>query len=173
MEILERGIGTIVLGFLYWLTYELWLPTLSFAYIDGTAFFIIGVIMIIIIIQIWIRDDLEEILIAGAITSFIGAAAICLILFVGAVIIGGGLINSGKMYRQIGEIDYKSFKEDIVEIETSQIPIVDIDLADKLADKKLGEELALGSQVEVGQFTNKQQVNGKLIYVAPLNHRSF
>ena len=44
---------------------------------------------------------------------------------------------------------------------------------DKLADKKLGEELALGSQVEVGQFTNKQQVNGKLIYVAPLNHRSF
>ena len=173
MEILERGIGTIVLGFLYWLTYELWLPTLSFAYIDGTAFFIIGVIMIIIIIQIWIRDDLEEILIAGAITSFIGAAAICLILFVGAVIIGGGLINSGKMYRQIGEIDYKSFKEDIDEIDTSQIPIVDIDLADKLADKKLGEELALGSQVEVGQFTNKQQVNGKLIYVAPLNHRSF
>lgn len=40
-------------------------------------------------------------------------------------------------------------------------------MADKLADKKLGEELALGSQVEVGQFTNKQQVNGKLIYVAP------
>ena len=53
MEILERGIGTIVLGFLYWLTYELWLQTLSFDYIDGTIFFIIGIIMIVIIIKIW------------------------------------------------------------------------------------------------------------------------
>ena len=146
MKILEKGAGTIVLGFLYWLIYELWLPTLSFAYIDGTIFFGIGIIMIVIIFLIWIKEDLEEILEAGFIAIVIGIVAVAIILSIGAAIIGGGLINSGEMYRQIGEIDYKSFKEDIVEIDTSQIPIVDIDLADKLADKKLGEELALGSQ---------------------------
>ena len=51
--------------------------------------------------------------------------------------------------------------------------MVDIALAEKLADKKLGEDIALGSQMKVGKFTNKQQVNGKLIYVAPLEYRGF
>lgn len=88
-------------------------------------------------------------------------------------IAGSALFNSDSMYNQIGTIDKKSFKDDVVEIDTSQIPIVDIQLADKLADKKLGDEIALGSKVEVGEFTNKQQVDGKLVYVAPLDHRSF
>lgn len=43
----------------------------------------------------------------------------------------------------------------------------------KLADKKLGEDIGLGSQMEVGKFTNKQSVNGKLVYVAPLEHTGF
>lgn len=85
---------------------------------------------------------------------------------------GSRFFNSSSMHNQIGKIEKKDFVQDIVEIDNSQIPIVDIKLAAKLADKKMGGEAAMGSQMEVGQFTNKQQVNGKLIYVAPLEHRS-
>lgn len=77
------------------------------------------------------------------------------------------------MYNQIGKFEDKDFTKDVVKIDNSQIPVVDINLATKLADKKMGEDVGMGSQMEVGEFTNKQQVNGKLIYAAPLEHRSF
>ena len=47
------------------------------------------------------------------------------------------------MYNQIGEIEEKSFTDDLVEIDVSQIPIVDVALAERLGDKKLGEEFSL------------------------------
>lgn len=92
---------------------------------------------------------------------------------IGVAIAGSPFRDSVTYYNQIGKIVEKDFRTDVVEIDTSQIPVVDLELAAKLADKKLGEDLALGSQMQVGKFTNKQQVNGKLVYVAPLEHAGF
>lgn len=78
-----------------------------------------------------------------------------------------------KAYReQLNEPQVKAFDTDIQPIDTSQIPIVDQALAAKLADKKLGEKPALGSQVRLGEPTI-QQVNGKLVWVVPLHHSGF
>ncbi len=57
-------------------------------------------------------------------------------------------------------------------MDTSQIPIVDEDLALKLANKKLGERPSLGSQVYLRDATI-QMVDGKLVWVAPLYHSGF
>ncbi len=78
-----------------------------------------------------------------------------------------------KAYReQLNEPQVKTFDTDVQSIDTSQIPIVDQALASKLADKKLGEKPALGSQVRLGEPTI-QQVNGKLVWVVPLHHSGF
>lgn len=172
MKVIGRVIGTIVAAFLYWLVYYITLPTLSLAYLDGFIYIGIGIIIIIALIVWWLllSKEFKKSLYAIPITVIA-----LFIILVGGAIAGSALFNSDSMYNQIGSIDKEklSFKDDVVEIDTSQIPIVDIQLADKLADKKLGDEMALGSKVEVGEFTNKQQVNGKLVYVAPLDHRSF
>lgn len=169
MKILKTFL-TLILLFFYWLLYYLWQPTLSLAYFDGFFFIVIGVIVLAILISLWIcGDDLYDypIMIPGIVIAVITIIMIC------GGIGSSALLNSESMYNQIGEIKEKSFTKDLVEIDNSQIPVVDIKLATKLADKKMGEDVGLGSQMEVGEFTNKQQVNGKLVYIAPLEHRSF
>lgn len=163
-----KGIVTLVVAFLFWLLYQLWLPTLSLAYVDGFIFFGMALIALVAIVTWWFSDEDDyKIKIPGlAAAGFMG-----FLIFCGAI--GSALFNSTAMHTQIGEIEEKSFKNDVLELDTSQIPVVDLELAAKVADKKLGEDLALGSQMEVGKFTNKQQVNGKLVYVAPLEHRDF
>ena len=51
----------------------------------------------------------------------------------------------------------------------AQIPIVDENLALQLAQKKLGERPALGSQVALYSATI-QMVDGELVWVVPLYH---
>ena len=94
------------------------------------------------------------------------------------VLIGVGLVFSSvlfqwKAYRdQLGEPEVKKFTSEVQAIDVSQIPIVDEDLALKLAEKKLGERPALGSQVVVYDATI-QMVNDELVWVVPLYHSGF
>ena len=89
------------------------------------------------------------------------------------VLIGVGLVFSSvlfqwKAYRdQLGEPEVKKFTSEVQAIDVSQIPIVDEDLALKLAEKKLGERPALGSQVVVYDATIE------LVWVVPLYHSGF
>lgn len=100
------------------------------------------------------------------------------IIVIGAIIVvanivglAGGtmLFQANNAYQQLGEVEKSSFTDSIVPIDNTQIPTVDEDLALKQAEKKLGEEPGLGSIVDVGDFT-LQQVDGKLTFVAPLEH---
>ncbi len=74
-------------------------------------------------------------------------------------------------YRNLlGEVKESSFTADIEPINLAQIRIVDEETARKLAEKKIGEVPALGSQVQMGQLA-LQKIKGKLYYIAPLEHR--
>ena len=56
-------------------------------------------------------------------------------------------------YRNLlGEVKESSFTGDIEPINLSQIRIVDEETAKKLADKKIGEVPALGSEIQVGEM---------------------
>lgn len=161
-----KSILTLLIVMFYGVVYYIILPPLNINNWSTFFFASLGVALLILIILIWKRY--EEIAMLSLI-GILGYGVIVVIL----LFIGSPVFNSAKMYNQLGNVETKDFKTDVVEVDASQIPVVDIKLADKLADKKLGEDLALGSQVEIGEFTNKQQVNGKLLYVAPLEHRSF
>lgn len=79
-------------------------------------------------------------------------------------------VNSYK--NQMPEPEVRAFSSDVQPIDISQLPVVDSELASLLADKKLGEKPALGSQVTLGDPTI-QKVNGKLVWAVPLLHSGF
>lgn len=84
-------------------------------------------------------------------------------------LLGIPILHTDAYKEQIGEIEVKEFTSEIQAMDTNQLLVVDIELATKLADKKLGEKPALGSQVKLGEPTI-QNVNGKLEWVVPLEH---
>lgn len=160
-----KTLVSVFVAFILWVVYQLWLPTLSPAYFDGFLFIAICAIIGAALLGWWISgEDKYNYKIPAVIFVII------LVALLGGLIVGSPIVNNSTMYKQIGDVENRSFTEDIVEIDNSQIPTVDVKLAAKLADKKMGEEIGLGSQMEVGKFTNKQNVNGKLVYVAPLEH---
>lgn len=78
-----------------------------------------------------------------------------------------------KAYRdQLGDPEIKKFDNEVQAIDVAQIPIVDENLALQLAQKKLGERPALGSQVALYSATI-QMVDGELVWVVPLYHSGF
>ena len=92
---------------------------------------------------------------------------------VAVVFIGSSVLFQFGAYRdQLTEPQDRTFSSDVQIVDVESVPIVDEDLAEKLADKKLGEKTSLGSQVETGEPVI-QQVGGKLMWVVPLEHSGF
>ncbi len=78
-----------------------------------------------------------------------------------------------KAYRdQFGESVLTEFSDDVQLVDITQVPIVDKELAKTLADRKLGEDPGLGSQVYVGEPVI-QQIKGELVWAVPLHHSGF
>jgi len=91
----------------------------------------------------------------------------------GAVTIGSSVIFNVSAFRdQMPDYRIGDFSSEVQVVDASQIPIVDNDLAYKIAEKKLGEKPSLGSQVVLGEPTI-QTVNDKLVWVVPLQHSGF
>ena len=94
-------------------------------------------------------------------------------VIIAVVLIVCSVFFQWKAYRdQLGEPQIKTFDSEVQTIDISQIPIVDEPLALQLAQKKLGERPALGSQVEL-QTATIQMVDGELVWVVPLYHSGF
>ena len=88
------------------------------------------------------------------------------------MIISTPIVSAGTYKDQLGTPEKRTFSSDIQVVDTNKLPIVDANLAAKLANKKLGEKPSLGSQVHLGEPT-LQQVNGELTWVLPLHHSGF
>ena len=99
------------------------------------------------------------------------AAAPWVILIV-VSIFSSVLFHTDSYKNQMPEPENRVFSSDVQAIDIDQLPVVDSSLAALLADKKLGEKPALGSQVTLGEPTI-QKVNDKLVWVVPLLHSGF
>lgn len=82
------------------------------------------------------------------------------------------LFHTDRYRDQMPEPENRVFSSDVQAIDIDRLPVVDSSLATLLADKKLGEKPALGSQVTLGDPTI-QKVNDKLVWVVPLLHSGF
>lgn len=159
------------LGF-FFLQKWLLLPAASLSYDISFLFYGISLVFFIANISLYLKEinDLEDLGKPLAIL-LLGILFVLVIWFIGGII-GSSVFNSTTKYEQLGTITEKNYTDEIAPIDLTQIPYVDTELARKLGDKKLGEDPTLGSQVTLGDFT-MQQVNGKLVLVAPLVHTGF
>lgn len=103
-------------------------------------------------------------LIGFCIVLIIGFIGFCCSLPVGS--------NDDTYYQQLGEVETKNYVDEITPIDLSQVPYVDEEYAKILGEKTLGQQPDLGSRVDIGDFA-MQEVNGKLVLVAPLEHKNF
>lgn len=86
-------------------------------------------------------------------------------------IITSPLFMSGRYREMISVVDNHEFTEDVEDYTTMQIPVVDKTLAEKLGDKKLGED-NLGSQFGVGEYYMICH-NNNLYWIAPIEFNGF
>lgn len=98
--------------------------------------------------------------------------AVCWGVFVLVCLASTVIVNYGAYRDQFGTPEKAAFTDSVQPIAQDQLPIVDKALAIELADKKLGENPGLGSQVTLGTPVI-QQVRGKLVWAVPLQHSGF
>lgn len=98
--------------------------------------------------------------------------AVIWIVYFAVSILSAPLFNSRAYRDQLGQPEIAEFNDTIQPLAVSQLPIIDKELARTLADKKVGENPGLGSQVVLGEPVI-QTVNEKLVWAVPLQHSGF
>ena len=148
----------------------LFLPTLSLTATTGIywyAFFYFGFIALIC-------ADYE----GGGVGAIAGVAiSIDVIIFVGVIMIGyfvssSEWVNSNQYQKLIGNIQETEFTANVQPIASSQMLIVDKEVAERIGEKELGSDPGLGSRADLGKFT-LQVVAGQLYWIAPLVHSGY
>lgn len=104
--------------------------------------------------------------------SFIISINILFVIVIVSFFTTNSMFYSDDYRKLIGEIQNENFENPRLEISLDQIRIVDEKNAAMLGDKKIGEQLGLGSQYSIGDY-NIQTINNGLYWVAPLEYKSF
>lgn len=100
------------------------------------------------------------------------AVVVLWVAFVLVSLASSPIVNFWRYRDQLGQPEQAEFTDSVQPLALDQLPIVDKQLALALADKKVGENPGLGSQITLGEPVI-QQVAGKLVWVVPLEHSGF
>lgn len=170
MENSSRIIWSTIISILFvaFLNY-LCLPTLAWGFSGwmGIVFFV-GIIYLLFSIG----DDWNPCATIGTIIcSLILFFWIVVGFFTNSAIIGS---NAEKYQKLLGTVHEITNNRDLTATDINKIIFIDEEVAAKYGDKQIStaENLALGSQVTIGHYT-QQIVAGKVYYVAPLLHGGF
>lgn len=83
------------------------------------------------------------------------------------------MLGNADNYRElIGEVKTEEFSKSNLKVSLEHIRIIYERNAKRLGEKKLGEDLGLGSRVTIGIY-NIQKVKDELFWVAPLQYKGF
>lgn len=94
------------------------------------------------------------------------------IVVLGAIVVNSEILRSSDYRALIGEVKQVKYSEEALPpIDIKNAPLVSYHMANQVAQKKLAEIPALGSQVVLGHFV-KQKINGKLYWVSFLEQAS-
>ena len=105
--------------------------------------------------------------------AYLALVGLCLLVLAFYGIFGTTVMVHTEAYRDLlGKVEEGKFSADMEPISLSEIRIVDEESAQKIGDKLLGSDPALGSRVTYGDYT-LQRVKDHLYWVAPLLHSGF
>lgn len=103
----------------------------------------------------------------GAITV-IGILMLTVVPFVSS----SAFFHAASYRNLIGQVEKSTFSTDTSPLDPTQVRVVDQGVAMRLGEKRLGENAALGSIVDLGE-PRIQKFQDELYWVVPLNHSGF
>lgn len=151
------------------------LPVISYGF---TGFPIVLILLLIVGMVLYTKLKMTPnnklVIVAGPNRIFFIALLLLLIyVFLFPMITSLPMFRSEAYRNVLGNVkNGEKISNHIAPISLDKIRVVDEDLAMLLGEKIIGSQPALGSQVEIGEFTI-QKVNDDLYWVAPLLHTGF
>lgn len=163
---LGRGvIGAVIVGAMGGLLGYTLLPTLNYGYTSGLV--VAGLCALASIGLLFTRRD------DAAQRILIGIAVTAVAVLFGVTVHTVSLFHASTYQRALNIQDTTTNTPDLEVLDPSRVRIVTTQaLAQRMAESVLGENGALGSQVQVGEMT-LQVVNNEWVWVGALNHSSF
>jgi hypothetical protein len=173
---MKNSISIVFFLFIAFLLFYVGMPTINYGF-SGLPFvlLILSILGVILSTGLKMSADKKQVQVAKKPNRFL---FIIIAVLLGYMIVTP-LLTSLPLFRAsayqtlIGKVtNGEKISNHIAPISIDEIRVVDEDLAHLLGEKVLGSQPALGSQVELGEFSI-QKVNNDLYWVAPLLHSGF
>ena len=174
--VMKNSVSIVFFLFVAFLLFYVGMPTINYGF-TGLPFVLLVLSFLGVILSTGLKmsADKKQVQVAKKPKRFL---FIIIAVLLGYMIITP-LLTSLPLFRAsayqtlIGKVENgKKISNHIAPISIDEIRVVDEDLAHLLGEKILGSQPALGSQVELGEFSI-QKVNNDLYWVAPLLHSGF
>lgn len=146
------------MGIIYYIS----LPVFAWRFFSTFFFLLIAFLPFIFVFS---NDNKKFMFGAVEVVFFIGLIAI-------SFLTTAPMFHSTNYRNLIGQVQTQEYKTSLPPIDIKNAPLVSQHMADQVAQKKLSDIPALGSQFHIGTLT-KQNVNGKLYWVAFLEYQGF
>ena len=139
----------------------------SLAVVYGLAYLIMGLKMPRVVEVKVDKGFFKKI--PGTMKVVLGIVAACILISIVGNVVGWKIFNAAR-YRNLLSVEPGNFSEDVSAITYDQIPRLDLDSAQKLGDRKMGELSDMVSQFSV--MDNYTQINykGRPVRVTPLEY---
>ncbi|MGK4566983.1 hypothetical protein [Flavobacterium sp. 3HN19-14] len=162
--------------FVAFLFFYFGMPVLNYGFLQLPVMLLLLVILIMFLrTRFSVAPEFKKVTLVSVPPRFFYIIAIALVLYMTVLpLVTSATMLHAEAYRSmIGEVkNGTDLSHHIAPISIDEIRVVDEPLAHLLGEKILGSQTALGSQVELGDFTI-QKVNNELFWVAPLLHTGF
>lgn len=172
---MRNFISALLLILVAFILFYIKLPVISYGF---TGFPIVLILLLIVGMVLYTKLKMTPnnklVIVAGPNRIFFIALLLLLIyVFLFPMITSLPMFRSEAYRNVLGNVkNGEKISNHIAPISLDKIRVVDEDLAMLLGEKIIGSQPALGSQVEIGEFTI-QKVNDDLYWVAPLLHTGF
>lgn len=173
---MKKFVQVLFLLFLGFLLFYLNLPVISYGFYGiGVIVLVLALFYFFISLGFGIDSTGKKVMIKSRPSKFLFyfIGIILVYLSVIPIITTATIFHASKYQKMIGKVENgDKISEHIAPISMDKIRVVDQNLAYLLGEKIIGSQPALGSQVELGNFSI-QKVNDELYWIAPLLHSGF
>ncbi len=173
---MKRMLSPLLFLFIIFLFLYFGHPVLNYGFIQLPVMLLILVVVgMLLFTKIGLTPDKKKFKFISKPNKAFGWIVLALLLYLTVVplVTSAPIFHADSYQKMIGKVDNgKKISNHIAPISIDEIRVVDEPLAYLLGEKILGSQPALGSQVEIGDFTI-QKVNDDLYWVAPLLHTGF
>ncbi len=177
MYMSKKKIMSIVLTLIVWaVMFYNYLPAINLQSNDFWLFSVVA-IAVAVVINAWsifksiafVRGDPERYSKMKLFKRIMLIPMALVVLYLGGSLLSSPILRAGA-YHKLMDVKTSRFEDDIQEVNYNQIPILDKDVASKLAEREMGSMVDMVSQYEVSNYFTQINYQSKPVRVTPLEY---